>query len=132
MSAQAPSRRHGAALKSSVITGCLCVPIPLKDSATVEPLFSDGFPFPNVCFDWFRLLKGPEFKVCFVLIYKTYGGQHRVSVSLSELQVITGFSERSVIKGIKSLVDRGMVIQDIVETNGIQETFYELNLEVTL
>ena len=83
---------------------------------------------PNVLFDeWLPHLGMAELKVLMVIMRKTFGWHKiRDRISLSQLQKVTGLERTHVVKGVKSLVEKGLITKLVVGLKGFQDTYYEL------
>ena len=83
---------------------------------------------PNDLFDyWLPHLGEAELKVLLVIMRKTFGWhKQRDRISISQLSKITGLLRETVINATKSLVQKGVIIKDVIGEKGSQETYYEL------
>lgn len=83
---------------------------------------------PNIVTDeWLRHLGFAELKILMVIMRKTFGWHKiRDRISLNQLQFYTGLSRRHVTKGVKSLVERGLINKIQKGKKGEQATYFEL------
>ena len=83
---------------------------------------------PNVIFDEvMRRISDPALRVLLAIVRKTYGFQkHSDTVSLTQLQKITGLSRQGVVNGIRAL---GSLLK-INKRGGLEGNEYSLNLNV--
>lgn len=82
---------------------------------------------PNVIFDEvMRRISDPALRVLLAIVRKTYGFQkYSDTVSLTQLQKITGLSRQGVVNGIRAL---GSLVK--IKRGGIEGNEYSLNLDV--
>jgi phage replication O-like protein O len=69
--------------------------------------------FPNMILDrYMKVLTGAEYKLLSIIVRKTVGYQKTVDrISISQFMDISGLSNKGVTKGIKGLVEKGLVIK---------------------
>jgi len=75
---------------------------------------NDGFvPIPNAYIDRYLAdLSGAELKVLLAILRRTVGWRKESDeISLSQLEQMTGLDRKSVIKGLRGLLERGLVAQ---------------------
>lgn len=86
---------------------------------------------PNDLFDhWLPKLSESELKVILIILRKTFGWHKtRDYISISMLAKKTGLLEETVIKAAKSLQKKGLILKEVIGTNGKQQTYYELIVE---
>lgn len=87
---------------------------------------------PNILFDyWMNVLSPAEFKVLMCISRKTYGwGKTSDSISVSQLEKMTGLSGRGIIKNIQVLMDYGLVtkIESQTADGDAAPNQYEINI----
>jgi len=74
----------------------------------------DEYTFvPNVYFDeHLAELSGAEIKVLLAITRRTFGEQKESDeISLSQFERMTGLDRKSVIAGLRGLIQRGLVVQ---------------------
>ena len=74
---------------------------------------TEGFvPVPNAYFECLADLSGAELKVLLAILRRTVGWRKESDeISLSQLEQMTGLDRKSVIKGLRGLLERGLVVQ---------------------
>ena len=74
---------------------------------------TEGYvPVPNAYFEYLADLSGAEVKVLLAILRKTAGWRKESDeISLSQLEQMTGLDRKSVIKGLRGLLERGLVAQ---------------------
>ena len=74
---------------------------------------TEGFvPVPNAYFEHLADMSGAELKVLLAILRRTVGWRKESDeISLSQLEQMTGLDRKSVIKGLRGLLERGLVAQ---------------------
>ena len=74
---------------------------------------TEGFvPVPNAYFEHLADLSGAELKVLLAILRRTVGWRKDSDeISLSQLEQMTGLDRKSAIKGLRGLLERGLVAQ---------------------
>jgi phage replication O-like protein O len=74
---------------------------------------TEGFvPVPNAYFEYLAELSGAETKVLLAILRKTAGWRKESdAISLSQLEEMTGLDRKSVIAGLRGLLERGLIAQ---------------------
>jgi len=90
---------------------------------------------PNIIFDyWMEKLTPAEFKALLCICRKTYGWHKaRDSISITQIQKLTGLSRRGIFYSLTRLQEWGLVKKDMAKTElGDNDTnFYEIHLEMS-
>lgn len=83
---------------------------------------------PNDLFDhWLPLLGEIELKVLLVIMRKTFGWhKKREKISLSQLEKLTGSCKTIILKAINELINKELILKEVIGENGMQVTYYEL------
>lgn len=75
-------------------------------------------------------LSGAEIKILLAISRKTIGWHKETDwICNAMMMKMTGLSKMSVIKGGKSLVEKGLITQDLIGEPGKLKIYYELNFE---
>src|SRR3990167_5290590 len=87
---------------------------------------------PNVIFDhWMKVLTPAEFKVLMCICRKTFGwNKSRDLISIRQIEILTGLARSSVINGLKTLEEHGLVIKHKSKTEWGDDAPNEFEINV--
>jgi len=97
------------------------LPVPNKDFIALHNVFFDK---------WLKEINGNECLILMFIIRKTLGWQKRTDwISLSQFEKNIKLSRKTIIKSIKSLVNKGMIFKKVTGIQGKEKIYYSLNCD---
>ena len=86
---------------------------------------------PNVIYDyWLPHLEDAELRIILLISRQTLSSdKEKDKISFSEIKTLSNLSEKKIFKGIQNLLRKELIIQEIIEENGIKEIYYKINIE---
>ena len=99
-----------------------------KTMKITQPTFT---LIPNVIYDyWLPHLEDAELRIILLISRQTLSSdKEKDKISFSEIKTLSNLSEKKIFKGIQNLLRKELIIQEIIEENGIKEIYYKINIE---